>query len=249
MQEPIRGINLGELAAYGAVAQGAMLSGADHLNNVLLVDVNPNTLWFETIYETLQELIPRNKHIPYVKRLTFSTAEDNQTRLAINIYEGEGTTSEENLFLGTIAVTNIPESSRGFLKIEVLFEIDANSILTVSAKEEVTDIKFNVKFHKKIRNLFPGEIKKMKKDAEKFAENDKTVKEIVDTKNSHERFAYSHRNLISDKSQLSKKFSEDEKNVIHEEGDSMIDWIESNPRAALGDIKEILIGENSTRKL
>lgn len=169
--------------------------------------------------------------------------------MAINIYEGEGTTSEENLFLGTIAVTNIPESSRGFLKIEVLFEIDANSILTVSAKEEVTDIKFNVKFHKKIRNLFPGEIKKMKKDAEKFAENDKTVKEIVDTKNSHERFAYSHRNLISDKSQIGKKFSEDEKNVIHEEGDSMIDWIESNPRAALGDIKEILIGENSTRKL
>lgn len=76
MQEPIRGKNLGELAAYGAVALGAMLSGADHLNNVLLVDVNPNTLWFETIYETLQELIPRNKHIPYVKRLTFSTAED-----------------------------------------------------------------------------------------------------------------------------------------------------------------------------
>lgn len=238
MQEPIRGINPDESAAYGAAAQGAVLSGADHLSDVLLMDVNPNTLWFETIYKTLKELIPRNAHIPYVKPYTFSTAEDDQTSLAIDIYEGEETKSKENLLLGTLAVTDIPKFSRGFLKIEVLFEIDENSILTVSAKEKETDIKFKIKVHKKIRTLFPEEIEKMKKDAVKFAENDKTVKETVDAKNSLERFAYSLKNLISDKGQLSEKFSENEKNVIYEETDSMIDWIESNPRAALGDIKE-----------
>lgn len=89
----------------------------------------------------------------------------------------------------------------------------------------------------------------MKKDVEKFVENDKIVKEIVDFKNSYEWFVYLYRNLISDKSQLSKKFSEDEKNVIYEEGDFIIDWIELNFRVVFGDIKEILIGENSIRKL
>lgn len=89
----------------------------------------------------------------------------------------------------------------------------------------------------------------MKKDVEKFVENDKIVKEIVDIKNSYEWFVYLYRNLISDKSQLSKKFSEDEKNVIYEEGDFIIDWIELNFRVVFGDIKEILIGENSIRKL
>lgn len=89
----------------------------------------------------------------------------------------------------------------------------------------------------------------MKKDVEKFVENDKIVKEIVDIKNSYEWFVYLYRNLISDKSQIGKKFSEDEKNVIYEEGDFMIDWIELNFRVVFGDIKEILIGENSIRKL
>lgn len=89
----------------------------------------------------------------------------------------------------------------------------------------------------------------MKLDVENFVENDKIVKEIVDIKNSYEWFVYLYRNLISDKSQLSKKFSEDEKNVIYEEGDFMIDWIELNFRVVFGDIKEILIGENSIRKL
>lgn len=89
----------------------------------------------------------------------------------------------------------------------------------------------------------------MKKYVENFVENDKIVKEIVDIKNSYEWFVYLYRNLISDKSQLSKKFSEDEKNVIYEEGDFMIDWIELNFRVVFGDIKEILIGENSIRKL
>eukprot|EP00105_Crassostrea_gigas_P032972 XP_011456187.1 PREDICTED: 78 kDa glucose-regulated protein [Crassostrea gigas] len=232
--EPKRGISPDESAAYGAAVQGAVMSGADQFSDVLLMDVNPSTLWFETINKTLKELIPRNAHLPVEKSHIFVTAEDDQSSMAVDIYEGEGTTSKENLLLGTLGMVDIPKLSQAFLKVEVFFYIDENSILTVSAKEKETGIKIKIKINKKIKSLSREEIEQMKKDAEKFAENDKRVKETVDAKNDLEGFAYSVKNMIRDKGQL----SENEKKVIHEEVDSVINWIESNPTAGLGDIKE-----------
>lgn len=232
--EPKRGISPDESAAYGAAVQGAVMSGADQFSDVLLMDVNPSTLWFETINKTLKELIPRNVHLPVEKSHIFVTAEDDQSSMAVDIYEGEGTTSKENLLLGTLGVVDIPKLSQAFLKVEVFFNIDENSILTVSAKEKETGIKIKIKINKKIKSLSREEIEQMKKDAEKFAENDKRVKETVDAKNDLEGFAYSVKNMIRDKGQL----SDIEKKVIHEEVDSVINWIESNPTAGLGDIKE-----------
>lgn len=232
--EPKRGISPDESAAYGAAVQGAVMSGADQFSDVLLMDVNPSTLWFETINKTLKELIPRNAHLPVEKTHIFVTAEDDQSSMAVDIYEGEGTTSKENLLLGTLGVVDIPKLSQAFLKVEVFFNIDENSILTVSAKEKETGIKIKIKINKKIKSLSREEIEQMKKDAEKFAENDKRVKETVDAKNDLEGFAYSVKNMIRDKGQL----SDIEKKVIHEEVDSVINWIESNPTAGLGDIKE-----------
>lgn len=232
--EPKRGISPDESAAYGAAVQGAVMSGADQFSDVLLMDVNPSTLWFETINKTLKELIPRNAHLPVEKSHIFVTAEDDQSSMAVDIYEGEGTTSKENLLLGTLGMVDIPKLSQAFLKVEVFFNIDENSILTVSAKEKETGIKIKIKINKKIKSLSREEIEQMKKDAEKFAENDKRVKETVDAKNDLEGFAYSVKNMIRDKGQL----SEIEKKVIHEEVDSVINWIESNPTAGLGDIKE-----------
>lgn len=232
--EPKRGISPDESAAYGAAVQGAVMSGADQFSDVLLMDVNPSTLWFETINKTLKELIPRNAHLPVEKTHIFVTAEDDQSSMAVDIYEGEGTTSKENLPLGTLGMVDIPKLSQAFLKVEVFFNIDENSILTVSAKEKETGIKIKIKINKKIKSLSREEIEQMKKDAEKFAENDKRVKETVDAKNDLEGFAYSVKNMIRDKGQL----SENEKKVIHEEVDSVINWIESNPTAGLGDIKE-----------
>lgn len=232
--EPKRGISPDESAAYGAAVQGAVMSGADQFSDVLLMDVNPSPLWFETINKTLKELIPRNAHLPVVKSHIFVTAEDDQSSMAVDIYEGEGTTSKENLLLGTLGMVDIPKLSQAFLKVEVFFNIDENSILTVSAKEKETGIKIKIKINKKIKSLSREEIEQMKKDAEKFAENDKRVKETVDAKNDLEGFAYSVKNMIRDKGQL----SENEKKVIHEEVDSVINWIESNPTAGLGDIKE-----------
>lgn len=232
--EPKRGISPDESAAYGAAVQGAVMSGADQFSDVLLMDVNPSTLWFETINKTLKELIPRNAHLPVEKSHIFVTAEDDQSSMAVDIYEGEGTTSKENLLLGTLGMVDIPKLSQAFLKVEVFFNIDENSILTVSAKEKETGIKIKIKINKKIKSLSREEIEQMKNVAEKFAENDKRVKETVDAKNDLEGFAYSVKNMIRDKGQL----SEIEKKVIHEEVDSVINWIESNPTAGLGDIKE-----------
>lgn len=232
--EPKRGISPDESAAYGAAVQGAVMSGADQFSDVLLMDVNPSTLWFETINKTLKELIPRNAHLPVEKTHIFVTAEDDQSSMAVDIYEGEGTTSKENLLLGTLGMVDIPKLSQAFLKVEVFFNIDENSILTVSAKEKETGIKIKIKINKKIKSLSREEIEQMKNVAEKFAENDKRVKETVDAKNDLEGFAYLVKNMIRDKGQL----SENEKKVIHEEVDSVINWIESNPTAGLGDIKE-----------
>lgn len=146
----IRDISPEVSTAYGAAVQGAVMGGSDKFNDVLCMDVYPSTLWFETINQTLKELIPRNSQIPYVNSYNFFTNKNTQTSLAIDIYEGEGTTSKENRFLGTLAVTDIPMTPQGFLIIEVLFEIDENSTLTVSAKDKITKRRFKIKFHKKI---------------------------------------------------------------------------------------------------
>lgn len=214
------------------------MSGADQFSDVLLMDVNPSTLWFETINKTLKELIPRNAHLPLEKSHIFVTAEDDQSSMAVDIYEGEGTTSKENLLLGTLGVSDIPKLSQAFLKVEVFFNIDENSILTVSAKEMETGIKIQIKINKKIASLSREEIKQMKKDVENFSENDKKVKETVDAKNDLEGFAYSVKNMIMYRGQLSENLSENAKKVIHDEIDSVINWIELNPRAGFDEIKE-----------
>lgn len=206
--EPKSDISPDESAAYGAAVQGAVMSGADQFSDVLLMDVNPSTLWFETINKTLKELIPRNAHLPLEKSHIFVTAEDDQSSMAVDIYEGEGTTSKENLLLGTLGVSDIPKLSQAFLKVEVFFNIDENSILTVSAKEMETGIKIQIKINKKIASLSREEIKQMKKDVEKFSENDKRVKETVDAKNDLEGFAYSVKNMIMYRGQLSENLSE-----------------------------------------
>lgn len=236
--EPKSDISPDESAAYGAAVQGAVMSGADQFSDVLLIDVNPSTLWFETINKTLKELIPRNAHLPLEKSHIFVTAEDDQSSMAVDIYEGEGTTSKENLLLGTLGVSDIPKLSQAFLKVEVFFNIDENSILTVSAKEMETGIKIQIKINKKIASLSREEIKQMKKDVEKFSENDKRVKETVDAKNDLEGFAYSVKNMIRYRGQLSENLSENDKKVIHDEIDFVINWIELNPRAGFDEIKE-----------
>uniref|UniRef100_A0A8W8LHS9 78 kDa glucose-regulated protein n=1 Tax=Magallana gigas TaxID=29159 RepID=A0A8W8LHS9_MAGGI len=121
--EPKRGISPDESAAYGAAVQGAVMSGADQFSDVLLMDVNPSTLWFETINKTLKELIPRHAHLPSEKSYTFVTAEDDQSSMAVDIYEGEGTTSKENLLIGTLGVFDIPKLSQAFLKVELVLAI------------------------------------------------------------------------------------------------------------------------------
>ena len=231
-KEPSKGVNPDEAVAFGAAVQACILSGADCGDtSMVLLDVNPLSMGIETVGGVMSNLISRNTVVPTKKSQVFSTAADNQETVSIKVYEGERPMTKDNHLLGSFDLTGIPSAPRGVPQIEVTFEIDSNGILQVSAKDKGTNKENKITITNDQNRLTPEEIQKMVDDAEKFAEEDKVVKETTEAKHSLESYAYSLKRQIDDKEQLGGKISEEDKEKIQSIVDEKLEWLKDHDEA------------------
>ena len=194
-KEAESGVDPMEAVAFGAAVQAGIIAG-DVTNDIVLLDVTPLTLGIETLGGVREPIIERNTTIPTSKDKTFTTAADSQTAVTINVVQGERPMVADNVSLGSFNLTEIPPAPRGVPQINVKFDIDANGIINVTAKDLGTgkDAKITIESSSKMSE---EDVEKMKTDAEKFAEEDKKKKEEVDIKNEAESFIYTTEKLVN----------------------------------------------------
>lgn len=207
-KEPTKGVNPDECVALGAAIQAGVLSG--DVKDVLLLDVTPLTLGIETLGGVATPLIERNTTIPTKKSQIFSTAADGQTSVEIHIVQGERKMSSDNKTLGTFQLSGIPAAPRGIPQIEVTFDIDANGILNVSAKDKGTGKEAKITITAST-NLSQDEVEKAMKEAEQNAEADKNKKDLIEAKNNAEQVAYQTEKTLEE---LGDKVTDAEKSDI-----------------------------------
>ena len=209
-KDPRKDLNPDEAVAVGAAIQGSVLSG--DTTDVLLLDVTPLTLGIETLGGVATALIEKNTTIPTQKSQVFSTAEDNQTAVTVHVIQGERTQASQNKSLGQFNLTDLPPAARGVPQIEVSFDLDANGILNVSAKDKNTGKEQSIVI-KASSGLSDDDIEKMVKDAEANAEDDKKFEELVQAKNNADMLVHATRKTIDESGE---KLSDDEKNSVEE---------------------------------